>query len=129
MIEFPPQISQEEYLKVLLTDPLEKLKAIIEKNNDKYSYWSDVKYQKAPEGISSKELWCYIKASRRAKRIIVWKKYGISISITNAMQRMCHEFEMCIRDRPDRYPRQPLPFPKLKKSYRIPEHSPRYPEK
>ena len=31
MIEFPPQISQEEYLKVLLTDPLEKLKAIIEK--------------------------------------------------------------------------------------------------
>ena len=30
MIEFPPQISQEEYLKVLLTDPLEKLKAIIE---------------------------------------------------------------------------------------------------
>ena len=43
MIEFPPQISQEEYLKVLLTDPLEKLKAIIEKNNDKYSYWSDVK--------------------------------------------------------------------------------------
>ena len=49
----------------------------IEKNNDKYSYWSDVKYQKAPEGISSKELWCYIKASRRAKRIIVWKKYGI----------------------------------------------------
>lgn len=35
MIEFPPQISQEEYLKVLLTDPLEKLKAIIEKNNDK----------------------------------------------------------------------------------------------
>ena len=39
MIEFPPQISQEEYLKVLLTDPLEKLKAIIEKNNDKYSYW------------------------------------------------------------------------------------------
>ena len=94
MIEFPPQISQEEYLKVLLTDPLEKLKAIIEKNNDKYSYWSDVKYQKAPEGISSKELWCYIKASRRAKRIIVWKKYGISISITNAMQRMCHEFDM-----------------------------------
>ena len=64
MIEFPPQISQEEYLKVLLTDPLEKLKAIIEKNNDKYSYWSDVKYQKAPEGISSKELWCYIKASQ-----------------------------------------------------------------
>ena len=32
MIELPPQISQEEYLKVLLTDPLEKLKAIIEKN-------------------------------------------------------------------------------------------------
>ena len=94
MIELPPQISQEEYLKVLLTDPLEKLKAIIEKNNDKYSYWSDVKYQKTPEGISSKELWCYIKASRRAKRIIVWKKYGISISITNAMQRMCHEFDM-----------------------------------
>ena len=52
MIELPPQISQEEYLKVLLTDPLEKLKAIIEKNNDKYSYWSDVKYQKTPEGIS-----------------------------------------------------------------------------
>ena len=56
MIEFPPQISQEEYLKVLLTDPLEKLKAIIEKNNDKYSYWSDVKYQKAPEGISRQVL-------------------------------------------------------------------------
>ena len=64
MIEFPPQISQEEYLKVLLTDPLEKLKAIIEKNNDKYSYWSDVKYQKAPEGISSKELWCCITESK-----------------------------------------------------------------
>ena len=94
MIELPPQISQKEYLSVLLTEPLEKLKAIIEKNNDKYSYWSDVKYQRTPDGISNKELWCYIKASRKAKRMIVWKKYGISISITNAMQRMCHEFDM-----------------------------------
>mgnify|MGYP000529768137 CR=1 FL=1 len=89
MIELPPQISQEEYLKVLLTDPLEKLKAIIEKNNDKYSYWSDVKYQKTPEGISSKELWCYIKASRRAKRIIVWKKYGISIIQVSQVNEIC----------------------------------------
>lgn len=31
MIELPPQISQKEYLSVLLTEPLEKLKAIIEK--------------------------------------------------------------------------------------------------
>ena len=71
MIELPPQISQKEYLSVLLTEPLEKLKAIIEKNNDKYSYWSDVKYQRTPDGISNKELWCYIKASRKAKRMIV----------------------------------------------------------
>ena len=54
MIELPPQISQKEYLSVLLTEPLEKLKAIIEKNNDKYSYWSDVKYQRTPDGISNK---------------------------------------------------------------------------
>ena len=93
MIEFPPQISQEEYLKVLLTDPLEKLKAIIEKNNDKYSYWSDVKYQKAPEGISSKELWCYIKHHGELNESL-YGKICISISITNAMQRMCHEFDM-----------------------------------
>ena len=67
MIEFPPQISQEEYLKVLLTDPLEKLKAIIEKNNDKYSYWSDVKYQKAPEGISSKRIMVLHKSITESK--------------------------------------------------------------
>lgn len=39
-------------------------------------------------------LWAHVKASRFKNRILVWNQYGINISITNQMQRICHELDM-----------------------------------
>ena len=34
------------------------------------------------------------KAARLKSTIMVWKRYGVSLTLTNSMQRMCHEFDM-----------------------------------
>ncbi|MDD3077531.1 MAG: Fic family protein [Paludibacter sp.] len=96
MIENPPKILQKEYPKAISLLSREDVSSMVEKINDKYSYWSDIKYVKIPQSINitHQQLWTCIKISRLLKQVFVWKKYGISVSITNNMQRMCHEFDM-----------------------------------
>lgn len=96
MIESPPKVALSEIKKYAFRNVVDKeIINLIEKINDKYEYWSDVKYKVLPETIKSHyELWCRVKLSRQLKNIVLWEKYGVNTAITNYMQRMCHDFDM-----------------------------------
>ncbi len=94
MLEKASGIGQIELSKTFTLLSREDISAIVEKINDKYSYWSDIKYLPIPDDITHQDLWACVKLSRVLKQSSIWKKYGITISITNNMQRMCHEFDM-----------------------------------
>ena len=97
MIESPPVILEKELLDAyvaLCTHDDNVVLAEVERLNDEYAYWSKVKYKILPPGISSRQMWCYLKASRRSGYVSVWPKYGLKMKLTNQMQRMCHKFDM-----------------------------------
>ena len=94
MIENPPKIELADYLNAVKLLQRVDILSLVEKINEKYDYWSDVKYAKIPADITQKELWACVKTSRMMKQSFVWEKYGITASITNNMQRICHEFDM-----------------------------------
>ncbi len=96
MIERPPVLDERHYFKPLIKMQREdKLAEVVENINNKYEYWSDVKYTPLPEGVSSaEELWSCVKASRWIKYNDIWDRYNIRLCITNRMLRMCHEFDM-----------------------------------
>ena len=70
------------------------IKSFVESLNDSYSYWTDVKYKRAPYEISPEDLWACVKVSRELKKTTIWNKYNISYAPTNKMQRQCHNFDM-----------------------------------
>ena len=94
IIETPPKFEDKELLEAMVIPPQEEVAALVDKINEEYEYWGDVKYKKCPKGCSPKQLWIYVKASRIKSMIRVWEKYGIMLGLTNQMQRMCHEFDM-----------------------------------
>lgn len=97
MIENPPKIKEPDLFRayiLLSKNDNEALTSLVEKINENYDYWDEVKYKKLPISFSQKELWSLVKASRMRNRIQIWPKYGINISITNQMQRICHVFDM-----------------------------------
>lgn len=97
MIETPPKIKDSDLFKayILLSNKdNEAVTLLVEKINENYDYWDEVKYKKIPESFSQKDLWSLVKASRMKNRIQIWPQYGINISITNQMQRICHVFDM-----------------------------------
>lgn len=98
MIENPPAISEKElldaYFQLYARRDSSVVLSQVEKLNDEYAYWSEVKYKVLPPGITPKQMWCYLKASRVSGYISVWPKYGLKMKLTNQMQRMCHKFDM-----------------------------------
>ncbi|MBQ8366457.1 MAG: Fic family protein [Alistipes sp.] len=94
MIEMPPHLNQEQAVTVFTKNISIDLIATIDKINDEYAYWDKVKYIPTPSGMSAPDLWACVKASRLLSKKIVWMKYGISLTLTNQMQRWCHEFDM-----------------------------------
>lgn len=94
MIEKAPPIKVDEILKLLIKEPSPDFALLIEKAIDNYEYWDTIKYRQTPSGYSALDLWKYVKAERLKQRINVWGKYGIHFSLTNSMQRQCHEFDM-----------------------------------
>lgn len=70
------------------------VRVAVEKINDDYLYWSDAKYRPLPEGMSADELWAVVKFSRRVHQVFEWPKYHITVSVTNFMQRVCHDLDM-----------------------------------
>ncbi len=93
-IEKVPHIQQSDLLSAVITPPNEQVEEIVNAINSTFDYWDSVKYKECPDGITPIQLWTYVKAARLKNTIMVWKKYGITLSLTNSMQRMCHEFDM-----------------------------------
>lgn len=62
--------------------------------NDEYMYWSDVKYRTKDTGLSAEELWRLVVQSRLMRDIKVWGDHNLHFSLTDKMQRMCHEFDL-----------------------------------
>lgn len=71
----------------------EALKDLISSINNRYLYWTDVKYR-LPSGMTGMELWRKVKSVRNLTDIKIWDHAGIHFSLTNEMQRLCHEFDM-----------------------------------
>lgn len=95
MIEKAPVIRDEDLLSAMLFGTGNaRIDSIVEKINDNYEYWDTVKYKKGPDGCDALQLWTYVKGARASKHIRAWEKFGITLPITNNMQRMCHEFDM-----------------------------------
>lgn len=93
-MEKSPKIDKDVLLKVITGEVSEEITELINRINDKYEYWDKVKYKKLPNGYSPQILWSHVRALRLINSQVVWSKYGIRLFVTNAMQRMCHEFDM-----------------------------------
>lgn len=93
-IEKAPSISQEDLLSAMLLTPNDKVKEMVNKVNETFEYWDTIKYKRCPEGCTPQQLWTYVKAARVKSMMSVWGKYGITLTLTNQMQRMCHEIDM-----------------------------------
>ena len=94
MIESPPKLDKRTISKIALIMDNPEVEKLIGEINQNYLYWSDVKYKKLPEGITNFELWAAVKASRILQRIFQWDRYGMTVTMTNRMQQLCHEFDM-----------------------------------
>ena len=89
MIEQPPFITQN----IDATLANEELKNLISSINSRYLYWSDVKYR-MPSGMTSVGLWSKVKSVRNLTDVKIWSQNNIHFSLTNTMQKLCHEFDM-----------------------------------
>ncbi len=94
MIEQPPKIENKDIQKAIKLLNNIDVSSLVDKINNEYEYWSEVKYKQLPDNVSHKELWASVKISRMLQQAFIWNKYGISVGITNKMQRICHEFDM-----------------------------------
>lgn len=93
-IERPPHINQEELFSAL-TQPLSvQTSDMVDKINESFEYWDSVKYKKCPSDCTPHQLWTWVKASRLKNSLKIWEKYGVTLSLTNSMQKMCHHFDM-----------------------------------
>lgn len=93
-IERSPRINQTALSNAILNPPEGKIEEMVEKINVDFEYWDTVKYKKCPPDCTPTDLWTYVKAARIKSAITVWEKYGISLSLTNNMQKKCHEIDM-----------------------------------
>lgn len=95
MIENPPTLGNsmpaDELLLNLESEPFGNA---VNKINDDYLYWSDVKYRAQLLGIGKENLWEIVKYTRKKTDVAINGFDGIHFSLTNSMQRLCHEFDM-----------------------------------
>lgn len=94
IIERTPEINEEELFKAIISPQNRQIEEIVERINDSFDYWDSVKYKKCPVGYTPTQLWTFVKASRLKNMMKVWRKYDVNLSLTNLMQKMCHEFDM-----------------------------------
>lgn len=93
MIELPPKSADSTLSNINLLQNF-KAKESINRLQDSYAYWSEVKYKKI-EGIpEAQSLWSILKNLRAAKSIEVYPKYNFHFALTNEMMRLCHIFDM-----------------------------------
>ena len=92
MIEQPPH-TPDTIIREQLSLPGELLSKI-NRINDDYLYWSEVKYRTEGTNLSAHDLWQIVKKSRAMRDVVVWTNFGLHFSLTNKMQKMCHEFDL-----------------------------------
>ena len=78
----------------MLHQPSAHVGDMIDKINETFEYWDSIKYKKCPTGCTPQQLWTFVKAARRRSSIKVWDKYDVRLSLTNSMQKTCHQFDM-----------------------------------
>lgn len=93
-IEKAPQIPQEDLLRAMILPLGGLVSEVVGRANDAFEYWDTLKYKPCPEGCTPAQLWTYVKAARVKGMVKVWPHYGVTLSLTNRMQRMCHEIDM-----------------------------------
>lgn len=93
MIERPPLLT-DSVKSIDWTSLSESDMTYLNKLQDDYAYWSDVKYKNMPCGIDGINLWAILKKQRETKAVSVYPPYKLSFSLTNKMMRLCHEFDM-----------------------------------
>ena len=95
MVEKAPIVSPREIADVLTKKGhYAPLLPIVEKVNGEYEPWKSVKYKKLPAGFTAFDLWKCVQAFRLTNRKQVWPRYGVSLSVTPTMQKLCHHFDM-----------------------------------
>ena len=93
-IERPPHIDEKDLFSAMLHQPSAQVGDMIDKINETFEYWDSVKYKKCPSGCTPQQLWTFVKAARLRNSITIWDKYGVRLSLTNSMQKICHQFDM-----------------------------------
>ena len=94
MIERPPKLTMKALQTAFNRVREPEIKSILEPINERYLYWSEIKYRNRPEDMSAEELWALVMLSRQMLGVYWWPRYNIQVTITNQMQRLCHEFDM-----------------------------------
>lgn len=101
MIETPPELTPDLIQKRKELSSLDNFKDILlaaDKINHDYLYWSDVKYRARSLNISPEELWAVVKHLRMKSDMKIEGFGKLHFSLTNRMQRQCHEFDMNFGD-------------------------------
>ena len=94
MIETPPKLSKSDLSRAISLYGNPRIMTLIQDINDEYLYWSDVKYKKDPAIANPQELWALVHLSRQIQKAFEWPKFGAYLSLTNHMQKVCHEIDM-----------------------------------
>ncbi|MDE6179340.1 MAG: cell filamentation protein Fic, partial [Duncaniella sp.] len=97
MIELPPKITSAIDCRRREIMSSENPKAICEavaRVNYDYLYWSDVKYRARALGLAPEVLWAIVKNTRAKSDIQIPGFANLHFSLSNRMQRLCHEFDM-----------------------------------
>ncbi|MDE5735023.1 MAG: Fic family protein [Duncaniella sp.] len=97
MIELPPKITSAIDCRRREIMSSENAKAICEavaRVNYDYLYWSDVKYRARALGLAPEVLWAIVKNTRAKSDIQIPGFANLHFSLSNRMQRLCHEFDM-----------------------------------
>lgn len=94
MIERPPKLTMKALYTAVNRVNEPEIKSLLEPINERYLYWSEVKYKKRPKNLSAEELWALVILSRQMLGVYIWPKYNALVTVTNQMQRLCHYFDM-----------------------------------
>ena len=94
MIERPPKLTMKALYTAVNRVNEPEIKSLLEPINERYLYWSEVKYKKRPKNLSAEELWALVILSRQMLGVYIWPKYNVLVTVTNQMQRLCHYFDM-----------------------------------
>lgn len=97
MIEIPPHITSEinaRRKELVSSSQYPLIAQTVNKINDEYLYWSDVKYRAKALNILPEELWAIVKNTRNKTEVDLTEFGEFHFSLTNHMQRQCYEFDM-----------------------------------